>query len=538
MLSALTGSPVIRRHKPHPYQTEAIEKTQEAWKENDRVLGCCATGGGKTYIAGELIARNWERGGRTLMLAHTRELVFQFARATEANFGIWSTVEAGGTRADESPLVCSTVQSCINRLRKGILKAEDYSLIVWDESHHVMSQTHLEIAKYFPHAKHFGITATPVRTDLKDLLQFFDCKAFDIPMTQLIGDGYLSRLVIKNIPIHIRLERTKNSGDISEEDVAHAIEPYLESCADALVEHGKGRCSLVFTPLISTSIKFCGMLKERGMKAEHVSGQTDTDEQKAIKRRFEMGETEVVTNSMIWSEGLDIRPINLLMSLRPTSSWSLYTQCVGRCTRTFDPVKDGLPGTRWPLKTESIILDPLWLYDQHIQRPETLFAANEEEAKEIGKKLKEKKGGGDLLAAFGDMMHEREEALKKRLEAMSQRKSREIDALELSVALHIPELAEYEPLSRWEKEAMTQGQREFLLKNKIDLSTVKDRGHASKICDALIARVKSGMGTIAQAHYATSLGHPDAYNRSFEDLGIFITQAKAGKNVWEGIPDL
>lgn len=538
MLAALNGSPVHRKHKPHPYQTEAIQKTEEAWKEHDRVLGCCATGGGKTYIAGELIARNWERGGRTLMLAHTRELVFQFARATEANFGIWSTVEAGGVKADESPLVCVTTQSAINRLRKGAMKADEYSLIIWDESHHVMSQTHLEIAKYFPHAKHFGITATPVRTDLKDLLQFFDFKAFDIPMTELIRDGYLARLVIKNIPINIRLERTKNSGDFSDEDVAHAIEPYLESCADALLEHGRGRCSLVFTPLISTSIKFCDMLRERGIKAEHVSGKTDPDEQKAIKRRFEMGETEVVTNSMIWSEGLDIRPINLLMSLRPTASWSLYTQCVGRCTRTFDPKRDGLPGTRWPVKTESVILDPLWLYDQHIQRPESLFAANEEEAKGIAKKLKEKGGGGDLLSAFGDMMHEREEALKKRLEAMSRKASREIDALQLAVLLHVPEIAEHQSLSRWELERMSDGQRDFLIKNKIDISTVRDRGHAARICDALIARVKQGLSTIPQAKWATDLGHPDAFNRSFSDIGEFITQAKAGHDVFSELPSI
>ncbi len=187
-------------------------------------------------------------------------------------------------------------------------------------------------------------------------------------------------------------------------------------------------------------------------------------------------------------------------------------------------------------------MDPLWLCDQHslLQRPSTLLAANDEEADEIDKKLKEVKAGGegaDLMAAFGAATQEREEKLRKRLEQMSKRKARELDAMDFFLKMHRMDLAEYEPMAHWELEVMTPNQREFLIKNGFDIDTVKGRGHASKIIEAIIDRTRSNFCTVKQATYAQSLGHPDPWNRSFEDVSQFISDAKAGKDCFAHVPD-
>ena len=77
-----------------------------------------------------------------------------------------------------------------------------------------------------------------------------------------------------------------------------------------------------------------------------------------------------------------------------------------------------------------------------------------------------------------------------------------------------------------------------LLKNKIDISTVRDKGHASLICDAIIARIKARLSTPAQARYAEALGLAGAFNRSFEDVSHFISETKAGRSPLAELPEI
>lgn len=529
MIAGLSTQPVTRNLPLRGYQEGAVEATLNSWKEWDRVLGVMATGGGKSAICGELAARNLESsGGRTLMLAHTRALVFQFAQSTENNFGIWSSVEAGGSSSEDSPVVCATVQTMINRLRKGEINPEHFSLIVWDESHHILSKTHLRIADYFPHAKHFGCTASPARGDQKDLMSFFQDKSFDIDLPYLIDNGYLSPLVIHNFPLEIVL-KTEHNGDYDDDEIASSIEPYLEQCADALLEYGRDRASLVFLPLIATSKKFCAMLNERGLKSEHISGQIPQEEQRRIIRRFEMGKTRAITNSALLSEGIDIRCISLLMNLRPTKSWPDYVQKIGRSTRLFDPSVHGPYGTSWPFKHDSIILDPLWLCEDHslLQRPSCLIASSPEQAKEIDHELSKTRGSpSQLMDAARDAKSGHEERLKQRLAEMADRSARVINPIEMFIALDKPELVEYEPVSPWESDPVTDAQRGALSRAGIDTSVVTCKGQAMLIMKSIQERWDKGLATFKMCNYAKALGHPDPYKSQFQEIRNFINTNK------------
>lgn len=529
--------PNIRQKFPAQYyQTEAFDKTLEEWEDHQKVLNVLPTGAGKTFLAGMLIAHFVKQDKRVLMLAHTRKLVEQFAQATEENFNIWCSIEMGSTRSEESPVVCSSVQTMVNRLRKGRIDPNEFDLVIWDESHRALSGTHQEIAAAFPHAKHVGITATPRRGDQKDLMKFFDVKGADVPLNELIEKGYLSNLTIKNIPIKINLTASKKTGDYTEQDCAHAIEPYLESIADHYVEEARGKCGLIFAPLIATSRRFTEILCAKGVKAEHVDGEMGSDKVNAAIKRLELGKIECLSNSMILSEGVDIRPVNVLLSLRPTRSWTLYVQQVGRATRTFDPKKHGPEGTTWPLKDGALILDPLWLCDQHslLQRPSTLFAADEDEAEAIDEAIKKKaaSGGGgevDILEARAAARAERESRLAEKLKAMANRKARMINAMELSLRLHIPDLDGYEPLNQQEARPITflsEKQRSWLEKSKVDLQTIKCMGAAKKVLDALGKRAGEKKATIGQVRYAISLGYDEekAWDASFDEMSQFIDQ--------------
>lgn len=551
MLSYFNGHTIRRspEKKPHYYQAEAVEAVEKSWGDGfQKSLLVIPTGGGKSLVTGELMARAIEKGERTLFLCHRRELVSKPATDFEEDFGCASTIEMGNLAADDSPAVFASVQTMQNRIKSGKWKPDTFRRICLDESHRSLGAAHLFVSQHFgvEGVEICGCTATPRRGDQKDLLTFFDNIAYDIPLDRLIREGFLSEIVIQEEPLNIEVHGKSKTGDITDEEAGEAIEPYLQKAADLTVKFGKGKCGLSFLPLRKLAIRFRDMLRERGMKAEYVAGASGGEncvsesEQKRIKRALEMGEIEHVCNAQLWGEGTDIRPLTFGVDLRPTRSWTEHMQKYGRFTRTFDPEASYAPkGCRWPKKTHATILDFCFAKDEHnlLQRPATIFAKDEQEAEAIQKVLKQK-GGGNLLEALATAKSEREETLRKRLQQMQSRVSREVNAMDYFLSIARPDLAEYEPLARWEKEVVTDGQRDFLLRNGFDISTITSRGMASQIVDSIIQRTKAGLATIKQAKYAQSLGHPDPFSRSFSEIGIFITDKKAGRDPFAGIPDL
>ncbi len=518
---------VCRNVTPHYYQADAYPLIEQAWADgHKKVLCVCPTGSGKTVLCGEMIARRVERGERTLVMAQSRKIATQFRDSLMAAYGLHVGLEMGEHESSNEPVVCATFQTMLNRVASGEFNENDFSLVVIYECHRVLGDGYMRLSGHFKSADFIGLTATPRRTDKKDLMKFFDFQAVDVPLDRLIEETFLARLFVQNIPVKIELKASTKKGDYTPDDCAHAVEPYLEQITDSYAEHGKGKCGLVFAPLISTSKKFTAMLCARGIRAEHVDGDMKDDQVDNAIKRLELGEIDVLSNSMILSEGVDIRPVNILLSLRPTRSWTLYVQQMGRATRLFDPAKHGREGTLWGEKDGALILDPLWLCEQHslLQRPSVLFSATQGEAKAMDAAIDEAKkqgdgGAVDLLDAHKTAQNNREEAIRKRLVALAGRKARFCDAMTLFKSMG---LEAYEPVASWEKVKVTPSQKALLVKNTIDVKTVSCTGHAQKIIDHLERRHELGLCTVSQATFARACGVEDALTKSFVEVASWI----------------
>lgn len=526
-----------------PYQGDFESSVMSEFDSfgKDRVIAVLPTGGGKTTCAGAVAERFIQRKGRVLMLAHARKLVGQFRDSLERDYEIWGEIEMGEHSADlAAPLICGTVQSLANRIAKKVFKPNHFDLVVVDEAHRVLGETYKSVAKHFSKSKWLGLTATPRRGDQKDLMTFFQSKAIDIPLNKLINDGFLAPLKIKNIPISISLSH-QGAGDFSDEEVAHAIEPYLDRIADEMVVIAKDKCSLIFLPLIATSKLFCHKLTERGMTGRHVDGSMDEMEVKEIISQLERGEIQFICNSMLLTEGVDIRPVNMILNLRPTRSWTLYTQICGRGTRLFGlkEIAQVKGGTRWGVKTDCTLVDPMYLCEHHnlLQRPSCLVSSSDDEAKEIDEKIKGGGGEIDLMKAKSDVTNDRQESLRKRLEEVAKRKERLVDAMELFMAAGKFDMADYEPISDWESAPVTSTQRDLFMKQGVDLDTIKCYGHAAEVVKQLHERAKAGLCTLPQAKYAASLGMQNPMARSFEEVSRFISAKKQGIDLYDGLPD-
>ena len=177
---------------------------------------------------------------------------------------------------------------------------------------------------------------------------------------------------------------------------------------------------------------------------------------------------------MLLTEGHDC-PTSRIVVLRPTRSRPLFAQMVGRGTR-IAPGKDNL-----------LLLDFLWLHSRlKIVHPASLIAKNDEEAEAITRLAEEQSAAipadlaelceVNLIALASEAAAEREESLRKRLEAMATRKSKYISAEEFAVRNHQMEIAEFVPTMKWHSEPVSEKQKEWV--EKVESTLIPSRPRA------------------------------------------------------------
>lgn len=502
--------------KPRPYQVACIDAVETGWNTASKQLIVLATGGGKTIVFSMLAQRELNRNkGRTLILAHREELVDQAIAKLRSATGIIAgreKAESSATLRDD--VVVASVQTMGRRLDKW--PKNHFSLVVADEAHHAISQSWQTVLTHFDgRAKVLGVTATPDRGDKRNLGSYFEAVPYELGLFDLVNDGFLSGITVKAVPLQIDLSSVGTTGgDFDSGELGDALTPYLPSVARAIQEHASFRRTLVFLPLIRTSLAFVDACNAIGLSAMHVDGESDN--RKDVLERFARWECDVLSNAMLLTEGFDDPGIDCIVCLRPTRSRSLYAQIVGRGTR----IAEG--------KDKLLLLDFLWMHQKHqIVRPAHLIAKSDDEADQITKKLQENSGGEeqaelDLQDVTELCTHEREASLAKKLKELSKRKAEFISAEEFAAKHHLLALAEYEPTMRWESQKISDKQANVLRRAKIDPSTVSGRGHASKIIDVIFSQAKVTLATTAQRAFMAKRGHPSPETATQDEARAFF----------------
>jgi len=398
------------------YQEQAVAAVLSKWESFDRLLGVAPTGSGKTVIFGH-VAQERIHAGPVLVLAHREELIQQAADKIARVTGLSADLEQAENRADlRSDIIVTSVQTLSRRNRLERFPQDHFSTVVVDEAHHTLADSYLRILTHFEAAKVLGVSATPDRGDRRSLSRYYEDIAFEISLTDLIRVGWLCPIKVKTVPLPIDISRVAmRAGDYSDEELATALEPVLEQLAQAVKEHAAERKSLVFLPLVRTAYQFSEILRSNGLSAEAIHGESAL--RKEILVRFESGQTQILCNAMLLTEGYDCPSIDCVVCLRPTTIRSLFAQQVGRGTRIY-------PGKQYLL-----LLDFLWLSREHnLVRSAALIAKDEVQQSEIEAQLE--RADGDLLEAEGLASAEREAVLKARLDERRHEKGNEVDLLD------------------------------------------------------------------------------------------------------------
>jgi superfamily II DNA or RNA helicase len=359
--------------KMRDYQITAVDSTYESWREHNAVVVVLATGLGKTVVAAEAIMR-WPRHGRILVIAHTRELIFQareligrhIDEEPSIEMGEYREAEGGHPLLDRAKVVVASIQTLTRRLEK--FRPEDFDLIIIDEFHHSVAPSYRRVWNYFlagnPSIKLLGITATPHRADGISLRGIAQHCAFEMGIREGIDNGWLVPILQKYIVVE-GLDFSKcrtDAADLKESDLECAMmggaesdgmtaaekleliakqEAMLHRIADPAIKEAQGRSGIVFCVTVSHANRMAEVLRRYpGVAAEVVTGDTLTEQRAEIVKRFKAGQIQFLCGVGCFTEGFDCPNAQVIVMARPTQSQSLYIQMLGRGTRPLPGLVD------------------------------------------------------------------------------------------------------------------------------------------------------------------------------------------------------
>jgi superfamily II DNA or RNA helicase len=478
--------------KLRPYQETAIQKIYESWSLFDKTLLVFPTGTGKTIVFSHIAKREIDSGKRVLILAHRDELLQQAQDKLFRAVGVNAAIEKAESTALDSffPVTCGSVQTLMRKKRLERFPRDFYQTIIVDETHHILSQSYQNILNYFSNGsptKVLGVTATPDRGDKKNLGKYFDDLAYEYSIRDAISEGYLCPITAETIPLKIDISNVRETaGDYNDADLGDSISPFLSQIAENIP---RDRKILVFLPLIDTSKHINILLQMKGYKSEHLDGTSQN--RREVLARFKSGETQIICNSMLLTEGFDEPSIDCIVCLRPTKIRSFFAQVVGRGTRPF------------PGKQNLLILDFLWQTATHdLCHPASLIAENEE----VSKRMTEIQNVGgykpDLIQleiqAKSSLAEERERSLAEELKRHEYKQRKFVNPLEFALSIHAEDLQTYEPLFKWEAHPPSDNQINLLVKWGFNSDEIPNKGFASKLIDRCISRSKLNMASPKQ----------------------------------------
>lgn len=316
-----------------PYQIAAIDAAREKYRQGaKRVLVVAPTGAGKTVMFADVVRRAAEKGSRSLILAHRRELITQ-AHGKLAAVGVHAgVIQAGMPLSLHRPAQVASVQTLIRR--PGTLQLVD--LIVVDECHHVVAgNTYSKLLDWFPAARILGVTATPWRLDGRGLGDIFDEHVIAATPRQLRDDGYLVSVGgWQYEAIDTESARVK-AGDFVQADLQASATSrrVVGNVVSEWLLHAAGKRTILFATTVDHSLLMVGSFRSEGVAAEHIDGEMPAAERDAVLQRLRSGETQVVSNCNVLTEGFDCPELEVCILARPTLSTSLYLQMVGRVLR-------------------------------------------------------------------------------------------------------------------------------------------------------------------------------------------------------------
>ncbi len=354
------ASGALAHREPRPYQAEALA----AWRRaKHRGLVVLPTGAGKSHVAVMAID---DRRRSTLVVAPTLDLVRQWYDLLRTTFGRDVGVVGGGDHRVHD-LTVTTYDSAFLHMEH--LGAR-FGLVVFDECHHLPSESFALAARFCLAPFRLGLTATPERQDGREseLAALVGPEVYRRDIVEMSG-AYLADYETERIAVELApdereeyereravylafvrsqgirlgtpsawsefIRRAASSAAGREAFAAYRRQRELALCAPAKLEyvemllhlHRNDR-SIVFTQDNATAYAI-----SRRFLVPAITHQTKVTERSRILEGLADGSYRAVVTSKVLNEGVDVPDANVAIVVSGSGSVREHVQRLGRVLR-------------------------------------------------------------------------------------------------------------------------------------------------------------------------------------------------------------
>lgn len=340
-------------------QQEAVIAFYRALRRGVRAqLIVLPTGGGKTILARDLIARHQ----RAIFHVPRRELLKQTVEVMRKAFGedgVGSISDSSHNVQPHHRVVVAMVPTVYERLKfpeghSRHVPQEGFDLVVFDECHHITARTWREVANHYRAPVLLGLTGTPERSDGAPLSDMFDEIVYELGIVDAVREGLLVPPLAKVVRTSVDISDVKRRGaELDATELARTIDT---PARNRLI--GKKYGELAVMPEGAAGslngmrrfIAFCASVEHAQHLAEEMSNLgypteavwgSDPERETKLEAHAS-GKILGLTNVHTLTEGYDDPSISCVIMARPMGSRNTYTQALGRGLRLFPGKADCL----------------------------------------------------------------------------------------------------------------------------------------------------------------------------------------------------
>ena len=344
-----------------PRQKTFVERSVRALDEHGNTLGVAPTGSGKTLmlsgVVGQMLAGS---DAKACVLAHRDELTAQnVLKFAKVNPSLSTSIVDSRTKSWRGRATFAMVPTLARAANLEAMPALD--LVVVDEAHHAAADSYRRIIdrarECNPGVRIYGVTATPNRGDRKGLRPVFSNVADQILLGELIGSGHLVRPRTFVIDVGTQealrqVRRTVDDFDMKAVDAIMNQRPVTEAVIKHWRERASDRQTVIFCSTVDHARNVRDTFAAAGVAAGMVWHEMGAAERRTALAAYRRGETRVMVNVAVLTEGWDHPPTSCVVLLRPSSYKCTLIQMVGRGLRVVDPTE--FPGV---IKIDCVVLD-------------------------------------------------------------------------------------------------------------------------------------------------------------------------------------
>lgn len=354
--AAMDRASELLKPEARPVQRQALDRLNGFRQDGLRraaIIG--ATGIGKTLISAFDVESNGAH--RVLFVAHRETLLCQAAEAYRQVLGDkWmyhqiggekdtqevDKIVNGGTDANGPLVVFAMIQTLKNPKVHSRFSRDYFDYLVIDEFHHASAPSYKSILHHFTPGFLLGLTATPERLDGRDVLELCDYNvALEMRLFDAVEQGSLSPFLYFAFHDATDYEKIRWTGSGYDElELEHALSNDTRAAlvANTLGEHlpafGKFK-GIAFCCNTGHARYMADALTKRGFETTCILGDTPESERRILLNRLENEQDplKLLCAVDVLSEGIDVPALTHILLLRPTQSFTVFLQQIGRGLR-------------------------------------------------------------------------------------------------------------------------------------------------------------------------------------------------------------